>query len=92
MSPGTLLIVICACALAGYYQGSSRAAAVAVAHGGVRALPALPSHYGAYVALMALLPALLVMAVWLTFDGMLIEQLLLGSLPLNCWARIMACC
>ena len=81
MSPGTLLIVICACALAGYYQGSSRAAAVAVAHGGVRALPALPSHYGAYVALMALLPALLVMAVWLTFDGMLIEQLLLGSLP-----------
>ena len=34
MGPGTLLIVIFACALAGFYQGSSRAATVAAAHGG----------------------------------------------------------
>ena len=81
MSPGTLLIVICVCALVGFYQGCSRAATVAAAHGGVRALPALPSHYGAFVALMALLPALLVMALWLLLDGMCIERLLIVALP-----------
>ena len=81
MGPGTLLIVIFACALAGFYQGSSRAATVAAAHGGVRALPALPSHYGTFVALMAVLPALLVMALWLLLDGIYIERLLLDALP-----------
>ncbi|MBK8308426.1 MAG: phosphate ABC transporter permease family protein [Gammaproteobacteria bacterium] len=58
----------------------------------MRALPALPSHYGAFVALMALLPALLVMALWLSLDGMCIERLLLDALPAHCWARIPACC
>jgi phosphate transport system permease protein len=83
MSAGTLLMVICACALAGFYLGSARAAAVAAADGGVRALPALPSHYGAYVALMALLPALLLIALWLSLEGMVIEKLLFASLPAN---------
>ena len=81
MNLSTLLLLIAALATAGYYQGSSRAVTVATPLGGVRRLPSLPSHYGAFVALMMLLPALAAMALWSLASAPLIERAVLDSLP-----------
>lgn len=81
MNVSTLLLLIAALAVAGYYQGSSRAVTVAAPIGGVRRLPSLPAHYGAYVALMVLLPALAAVLVWSLASAPLIERLVLASLP-----------
>jgi len=81
MSVLTLVSVITALAVAGYFQGGVRAAAVAAPLGGVHRLPALPSHYGAYVALMILLPAFSVIGLWQILHGGLMEAAVLGSLP-----------
>ncbi len=81
MNVSTLLLLIAALAIAGYYQGSSRAVTVATPLGGVRRLPSLPSHYGAFVALMVLLPALAAMTLWSLASAPLIERMVLASLP-----------
>ena len=81
MNVSTLLLLIAALAVAGYYQGSSRAVTVAAPLGGVRRLPSLPAHYGAYVALMVLLPALAAVLLWSLASAPLIERLVLESLP-----------
>ncbi len=58
----TLLLIVIAMAIAGYYLGRERAL---VSNGGVaRGLSALPSYHGYYLALLVALPALAVMMVW----------------------------
>jgi len=81
MNVSTLLLLIAALAIAGYFQGSSRAVTLAAARGGVRSLPSLPSHYGAFVALMVGLPALAAVALWSLVSAPLIERAVLASLP-----------
>jgi phosphate transport system permease protein len=81
MDPGALALLVTALAVAGHFQGSARAAAIAAPLGGARALPALPAHYGAYVALLVLLPALVLILVWSASEAALIERLVLATLP-----------
>lgn len=81
MSASTLPLLVAAIAIAGYFLGAARAASLAATLGGVRRLAALPAHYGAWVALVAALPALVLIALWLLLQGPVIERLLLASLP-----------
>ena len=76
----TLVLLVAALAVAGYYRGSARAARLVPA-GGARRLPALPAYYGGYVALMILLPALAALLVCLLGQGAVIDRLVLDSLP-----------
>jgi phosphate transport system permease protein len=80
MSPATLVLVVAALAIAAHFQGSARAAALAAPLGGVRALPALPTHYGAWLALAVLLPALVLIGAWTLADGVLIRHLVIGDM------------
>ena len=58
-----LLAVLLVLAIAGFVLGRARALRQVV--GNPRDLHSLPSYYGWYVALSSLLPALVVLAVWL---------------------------
>ena len=63
----------------GYRMGRSRA----LSHGSngsvLRALHSLPSYYGAYVALWCALPAIVLLAFWLSFQGTIIDSVVLGT-------------
>jgi phosphate transport system permease protein len=64
------------------YHFGRRRALVSVGGGaGVRQLHSLPSYYGFYAALWAGLPALLVAAVWLFFEGTVITAMVVEGLP-----------
>jgi phosphate transport system permease protein len=79
MSLFLILTALAGLSLAGFQLGRGRARARAAASR--RRLHSLPGYYGFYVALWCGLPALLVLFLWLAFEPMLIEQLLLASLP-----------
>jgi phosphate transport system permease protein len=51
------------------------------AGGDSRELHSLPGYYGAYVALLCGLPALLIVALWLAFEPQIIETILVSGLP-----------
>ncbi|NKB49240.1 MAG: phosphate ABC transporter permease subunit PstC [Alphaproteobacteria bacterium] len=49
--------------------------------GDARELHSLPGYYGAYVALLCGLPALLIVILWLAFEPQIIESILVNGLP-----------
>lgn len=63
----------------GYQIG--RRSALAGTGGEIRGLHSLPSYYGAYVALWCALPALLVIAIWLSAQSGIVDSLLIAGLP-----------
>ncbi len=63
MSLTLITLVLIALGIAAYVAG--RARAMASAGGDSRALHSLPRYYGAYAAMMALVPAMFLMALWL---------------------------
>ena len=74
-----ILIALAGLSLAGFHLGRGHARARAAAS--ARRLHSLPGHYGFYVALWCGLPALLVLFLWFVLEPMIVEQLLLASLP-----------
>lgn len=81
MSLSTLLIVVLAGAVAAYMLGRTRSHQIAKPVGGVRNLASLPSYYASLMGLWALLPALLLIALWSIFDGAIIDSLVRATLP-----------
>ncbi len=63
----------------GYYSGRQRA--VASVGGRASQLHSLPSYHGAYVALWCLLPALLLLVLWMLAEPHLLRALTIGALP-----------
>jgi len=63
----------------GFVVGRQRA--VASAGGDARILHSLPNYYGANVMILSIVPALLVMAVWLILQPMVIEGRVTGMIP-----------
>src|SRR6185295_15395197 len=62
------------------YQAGRRRALAAVG-GNQRRLHSLPNYYGVYVALWCVLPALLVLALWVALQGRIVEAVLVSELP-----------
>ncbi|MHA1567814.1 MAG: phosphate ABC transporter permease subunit PstC [Alphaproteobacteria bacterium] len=82
MSPIFLTAVVLAlCALA-YGLGRGRAMALRADH----RLPALPSHFGSYVALWCGLPAALLLGLWLIGEPQIVGMLVTGALPADAQA------
>ena len=80
MQATNILIMILGLGLFAFYLGRGRSLALAKPLGGIRHIHSLPSYYGAHVALWCALPSLLLLGLWMIFDGPLINSIVLKSL------------
>lgn len=78
MSLSLVAGVVLLLSVIGYWLGRGRATAQVA--GRTRDLHSVPGYYGAYVALWAGLPALLLMLVWIMLDDWLIRQMVMGRI------------
>lgn len=81
MNISTLLLIILAASACAYFIGYTRSQQIAKPLGGVRNLATLPSYYATMMALWALIPALIVIALWSVLDGSIISSLVKSALP-----------
>ena len=79
MSLSFLLLAVAALCALSFYFGRQRA--VALSGGRYSNLHSLPAHYGTYVALWCGLPALLLLLVWHSLQGSIIEAMIISELP-----------
>ncbi len=77
----TLFIVLAGLAFVAFHAGRSRSLALAGGTGRAGSLHSLPGYYGYFAALWSLLPALLLVTVWLTMEPRVIAALVTDSLP-----------
>ena len=81
MQPATLLILTIVLAMVAYGLGYARSRSLAMPLGGVRHLKSLPGYYGVRAAVWCGLPALIILALWMSFEGKVIQLMVIGSLP-----------
>jgi phosphate transport system permease protein len=82
MSWGVAFGLVLLLALAGWWLGRQKGLGFVSSHGTtVGAVHSRPGYHGAFVAILALLPALLVLAVWAVAGDGLIAREVLASLP-----------
>ncbi len=81
METTTVFLVLVLLTIISFFMGRKRSHAVTSGLGGARALHSLPKHYGYMAALWALLPALLVLVLWLVFEHGVITRMVLSELP-----------
>ena len=74
-----LILLVLAIAAIGYVLGRSRA--LQSANGDARDLHSLPSYYGAYVGMWAVVPASAVLIIWLLAQPYFVNGQVLGTLP-----------
>ncbi len=79
MSVPALIVLLLVLSSVAYYAG--RRYALSTTGGKVRELHSLPTYYGLYVALWCGTPALIVLSGWIAFDGNVINQMVVASLP-----------
>ena len=78
METGILLAIVLLIGGYGVFRGQARAAALA---GPDRSsLHSLPGYHGAFVGLWAILPALAAIVLWVSFEGSIIEALVVSGL------------
>ncbi len=76
---GYVLITLIALSLAGFVLGRQRA--LAAVSGTAANLHSLPNYHGYFIAAWVGVPALVLVLVWLLFQGSVIDVLLMRSLP-----------
>ena len=81
MDTTTVFLVVILLAVISFYMGRRRSHAVTAGQGGVRTLHSLPKHYGYMAALWALLPAVLVLVLWMGFENGILKNLVVSQLP-----------
>jgi phosphate transport system permease protein len=81
MQTSSLLLTLLTLSLAAYVLGRARSIAVAAPGGGIRTLHSLPSYYGYLSALWCGVPALILVALWLSFQETVITNLVVAELP-----------
>jgi phosphate transport system permease protein len=79
MAVGTTLLILLALGAAAF--GVARARALALAGGESRALHSLPNYYGWHGAMMVLVPALLLLGLWMVIQPIYAERQLHDSFP-----------
>ncbi len=79
MSVFLIIAVLAGLAVVGFVICRRRA--IASVGGNVRRLHSLPNYYGWYGAILALLPALLVLTLWVVIQPLVIERQLSGHFP-----------
>jgi len=79
MNTSVTLLIVAVLTVIGFYAGRSRA--IAAADGLPARLHSLPSYYGYYVAIWCGLPTLALLASWLILQPIIVDGLVIGSLP-----------
>ncbi|MFW2544504.1 phosphate ABC transporter permease subunit PstC [Primorskyibacter sp. 2E107] len=74
-----LIVIVLGIAAAGYILGRTRA--LASAGGEIRQMHSLPSYYGANVAMKAVVPAFLLLVLWLIVQPIWINMSVSGMIP-----------
>jgi phosphate transport system permease protein len=80
LAPSTLLILVVGLAVLAYYVGRQRAIAGALA-AGPRLTHSLPGYHGGYVALWCVIPAVVLLTLWQTFEPIWLRDAVLSALP-----------
>lgn len=81
MQVTSLFVLLVGLGVLAYVSGRNRSLALAKPLGGIRHLHSLPFYYGMQTALWCVLPSLFLLATWTIFEGMLISQWVMASLP-----------
>jgi len=81
MHATNILFLVLGLSLFAFYLGRGRSLALAKPLGGIRHIHSLPSYYGAHVALWCALPSLVLLGLWMIFDDVVIDSIVLQSLP-----------
>ncbi len=81
MQTANLLPLVLVIAVVAYGLAYLRSRSVATPLGGIRNLKALPFYYAARAALWCAIPALILLGVWAAFEGKVIQNLVMASLP-----------
>ena len=79
MHTSTLIIVLLGLMSLAYYLGRKRS--LNLVSGRVRDLHSLPSYYGLHTAMWCGIPALLLIILWVSFQGAIVTGMVVGSLP-----------
>lgn len=80
MTTQTIIYILVAIAITGYFISRRRAADHSRADGKAK-LHSLPKYYGYYTAMWAGIPALLLLLGWVAMENTLIDKALVGQLP-----------
>jgi len=81
METTTVFLVLVLLTAISFFLGRRRSHTVTSGLGGARSLHSLPKHYGYMAALWALLPALLILVLWLCFEPSVLSGIVLSELP-----------
>lgn len=81
MQTTTLILIITAIAIATFYVARERSLAVVGGPRKIIKLHSLPAYYGYFAAIWALLPALALLLLWLSFEPRVIVALIVKGLP-----------
>jgi len=81
MHTTSILLVLAGLCVVSFFMGRKRSQIVAMRLGGIATLHSLPKHYGYMAAAWALLPALLVLGLWLGFESKVLYKLVIAQLP-----------
>ena len=81
MQTTTVFLVLIALCCVSFLVGRKRSQVVALRLGGLATLHSLPRHYGYMVAAWAMLPALLLLVLWLGFESGVLYELIVAQLP-----------
>lgn len=77
----TILTILLALLVFSYFIGRKRSIAVSTVRKGQRNLHSLPSYYGYMVVIWAGIPALIILALWSSFDTSIVTSMTLSALP-----------
>lgn len=84
MSVGLMILILLALTACAFHLGRKRALDLSRRGKNGKAkgdLHSLPIHYGSLAALWCALPALIVMVIWIPFEGRIVDGLVIKSLP-----------
>jgi phosphate transport system permease protein len=79
MQSSTLIVILLGLVALAYHLGRRRS--LNLVSGRVRDLHSLPSYYGIHTALWCGVPALLLFALWVSFEGAVVTGIVVESLP-----------
>ena len=79
MSTSVIFLVVLAIGLVGFFAGRTRA--LSLASGRLSALHSLPGYHGSFVAILAILPALIAVFLWLPIGSAYIENSVRSHFP-----------
>jgi phosphate transport system permease protein len=81
MQTSTLVLVLLILSAVAYQAGRKRSLALVGGVRGARRLHSLPGYYGLLTALWCAVPALLVLGLWQAFDGRVVTDMVVASMP-----------